>query len=146
MDGCRRRWERLRMDDGKDVLDWLFEPEEEGDGEDSDGSWSRLGFDSFDEFIDHIAEERRRVQGGFFEPPPRIPAAYIPGAEAGDIGDIRRRRPATRQVGVKLRHEDYELLVDAAAMYDVAPSTLARMLVRRGVLAIVERESSVDSG
>src|SRR5205814_1764137 len=83
--------------------------------------------------------------GWFLRAAPRIPAAYIPGAEAGDIGDIRRRRPATRQVGVKLRHEDYELLVDAAAMYDVAPSTLARMLVRRGVLAIVERESSFQA-
>jgi hypothetical protein len=137
----------MGVDDREDGLEWLLGPREEREenGDRPDESWRRLGFESFDDFIQHIGEERRRVQGGFLEPPPRIPATYLPGAEVGDVGDIRRRRGATRQVGIKLRREDYEMLAQAAAMYDVAPSTLARMLVRRGVLAIVERESGGDS-
>jgi hypothetical protein len=45
-------------------------------------------------------------------------------------------------VGVKLRPVDYELLAQAAVLYGVAPSTLARMLIRRGAQAIMNRDGS----
>jgi hypothetical protein len=43
-------------------------------------------------------------------------------------------------VGVKLRQVDYDLLAQAAELCGVAPSTLARMLVRRGAQAIIARD------
>jgi hypothetical protein len=57
--------------------------------------------------------------------PPRLPA------------QPHRRE---RQVNVKLSSEDYDSLAYAADEYGVAPTTLARMLVRRGVLAMVRGE------
>jgi hypothetical protein len=78
------------------------------------------------------------------EPPPRrraVPAPDFPdGDEIAGSGALARRQVAVRQVGVKLRPVDYDLLTEAARLYGVAPSTLARMLVRRGAQAIIDRE------
>jgi hypothetical protein len=43
-------------------------------------------------------------------------------------------------LNVKLSSEDYDSLAYAADEYGVTPTTLARMLVRRGVLAMVRGE------
>lgn len=122
-------------------LEWLLGPDDPEDGEDDSDELKRLGFNSLDEFIAHIEEERRRIQGDYFERPPKLPAApHLPGRETGELAAVKRERSGVRQVGIKLREADYEMLAEAAALYGVAPSTLARMLVRRGTLAIFERE------
>ena len=55
-------------------------------------------------------------------------------------GGLAGRQAAVRQVGVKLRPVQYDLLAQAAELYGVAPSTLAGLLVRRGAEAILPRE------
>jgi hypothetical protein len=67
------------------------------------------------------AEARRPWAPPNVPPPPRVP----------------RQPRKDRQVGVKLSAEDYDALVDAADIYGITPTTLARMLVRRGVLAVL---------
>ena len=68
----------------------------------------------------------------------RVPVARLPGEEVGDIAPPRRiPPPRTRQVNVKLREQEGLDLDRAARSYGVAPATLARMLVNRGVTAII---------
>ena len=83
------------------------------------------------------------------EPGPRrrhIPTPDIPTGSEIAGSEASTGRAAVRQVGVKLRALDYELLVRAAELCGVAPSTLARMLVRRGAQAIVDREGGGGAG
>ncbi len=116
-------------------------PEENAEGEEP--YWS--GFESPEAYFDHILAERAKVQK-YLEPPPRrrpVPAPDFPGGdEIAGSGGLVRRQAAVRQVGVKLRLVDYDLLAQAAELCGVAPSTLARMLVRRGAQAIIDRDRS----
>jgi hypothetical protein len=48
------------------------------------------------------------------------------------------REMRTRQVNVKLRRSEGSDLDRAARIYGLAPSTLARLLVNRGVKAILD--------
>jgi hypothetical protein len=43
-----------------------------------------------------------------------------------------------KQVGVRLSWEQYGALERAAKIYGVAPTTMARMLIKRGAEAVVE--------
>lgn len=61
----------------------------------------------------------------------------FPGAEAGDVGAPVEPQLRVRQVNVKLRPSEGADLDRAAGIYGVSPSTLARMLVNRGVKAIL---------
>jgi hypothetical protein len=100
------------------------------------------GFESPEAYFDHILAERAKVQR-YLEPPRgrQIPAPDFPGGdEIAGSGPLTRRQAAVRQVGMKLRPVDYDLLAQAAELYGVAPSTLARMLVRRGAQAIIARD------
>jgi hypothetical protein len=116
-----------------------------GSAEEAEGErkpyWA--GFESPEAYFDHIVAERAKVQR-YLEPPPRrrqIPTPDFPGGdEIAGSGGLARRQAAVRQVGVKLRPVDYDLLAQAAELYGVAPSTLARMLVRRGAQAIIARD------
>ncbi|MGH2963854.1 MAG: hypothetical protein ACRDMH_00520 [Solirubrobacterales bacterium] len=110
-------------------------------------AWASEDYPSLEAFLDRIVEERAKVQGGLEGPRPRsrLPTPSLPGAELGDLRRPSGRPPATRQVGVRLTPPDYELLTQAAELYGVAPSTLARMLVRRGAQAIVAREDEPRS-
>lgn len=66
----------------------------------------------------------------------------LPGREIA-AGTGQPRDPH-RQVNVKLGPTDYERLVEAASLYRLAPTTLARALVNRGVGVIVESGPSGD--
>jgi hypothetical protein len=59
----------------------------------------------------------------------------------------RSRRPRTRQVNVRLTELGYDALCQAAQSYGLRPTTLARLLVHRGALAVFEaRENGGDPG
>jgi hypothetical protein len=61
-----------------------------------------------------------------------------------DEGRDRRRRTFTRQVGIRLSHNQYAELSRAADLYGVAPGTMARMLVRRGARSILDARRRYD--
>jgi hypothetical protein len=67
-----------------------------------------------------------------------VPKVELPGAEIGKVGNPRLPEPRLRQVSVKLRASEGEDLDRAAKIYALAPTTLARLLVNRGVRAILE--------
>jgi len=48
-------------------------------------------------------------------------------------------RRGFRQVGIKLRPDDYDALATAAEMYGITPTTLARILTARGARELAER-------
>lgn len=48
----------------------------------------------------------------------------------------------SKQIGLRLRSRDFERLCQAAEVYGVRPTTLARMMVLRGVKAILDAERS----
>jgi hypothetical protein len=63
---------------------------------------------------------------------------WLPGPWLGeDEPDRYPRGRMPRQVGCRLTHSQYEALVEAADLYGVRPTTLARQLVNRGVRAII---------
>jgi len=61
-------------------------------------------------------------------------AVPTPVAPAGRLSTHR-----TRHVGVRLRESDFEMLRKLAAAHAVAPGTMARMLIVRGVRAAANR-------
>jgi hypothetical protein len=82
----------------------------------------------------------------------RDPAIWLPG---GDVLDEERGLPEDRetrfsgdawggrgnpQVSIRLRPYDFQRLRQAAELYGVRPTTLARMMVIRGVKAILDAE------
>ncbi len=105
-------------------------------------AWARLGFSSFEEFIEGLEAEQARYS--IFSDQTvreRIPDPNMVRGEAGELGPPPRGRAGRdRQVGIRMNAKDYGMLTEAAELYGVAPSTMARMLVRRGALAVTERE------
>jgi hypothetical protein len=102
-------------------------------------------FQAFAEVRAKVAEEKRR------EKERRNPAIWLPGADELDSepGMPDRETRFSRdgwggrgnpQVGVRLRPMDFERLGHAAASYGVRPTTLARMLIIRGVNAILKAD------
>jgi hypothetical protein len=65
--------------------------------------------------------------------PPPDPAPLGPPSQESEF--------RIRQVNVKLSGTDYDALALVAASYDVPASTMARMLVRRGVRAALDAEN-----
>jgi len=64
--------------------------------------------------------------------------------EAGDDSgfgvDGPARPTASRQLGLRLRPQHFERLLEAARLYGVRPTTMARMMVIRGINAIHDAE------
>ncbi len=59
--------------------------------------------------------------------------------------DQDRRLPTfTRQVCARLSYGQFQDLEHAASIYGVAPSTMARMLIRRGARSVVEAHRRYD--
>jgi hypothetical protein len=126
--------------------------------------WERLGFSSLEEYLEESEAAWDRVNGRTPPPPlrevdrrpPTIldiltrrrkrPQSELPTAAIPEANPPRpRRAPAkARQVCVKLTEEGYESLAEAAAIYGVRPSTLARMLVHRGACAAIEANARRD--
>jgi hypothetical protein len=102
--------------------------------------------DPFAAFAQAAAKERERKKRE------REPGIWLPGAdeldhETGRLADQETRfsRDAwggrgNPQVSVRLRPSDFERLRQAADLYGVRPTTLARMMVIRGVGAILDTE------
>jgi hypothetical protein len=131
------------------------DPSTDGEGEDAGHGdsaepqkfWERLGFESFRAYMDYLQEQqsRRTIFGG--EPRVDLPSAdtQVP-PETESPRPRSDPRPDVRQVGLKLAREDYDQLAEAAEAYGVAPTTLARMLVRRGVRAMLKADRADRSG
>ena len=94
--------------------------------------WKRLGFESFQAYLGEL--ERLR---DLYEPRPRRrrSLAELPGQELGNLV-VPRREPLSHQVNVKLRVEDWHVLCAEAAEFGIRPTTLARLIVERGLEAI----------
>ena len=103
---------------------------------DEEPFWQRGGFESFQAYLDEqqrlkdLYEPRRSTRRSF---------AQLPRDELGDVR-VPYEEPRTHQVNVKLRMEEWYALRDAATDFGVAPTTLARLLVSRGIEAIGERK------
>ena len=110
---------------------------EEAAGTSQQPFWKRLGFDSHDEYM----RDLRRRQALYFPlgPGAEVPEPRIPGEEVAHVPvEPRELRRRGRQVNFKLRDSEAEDLDRAARIYGVRRATLARMLVNRGVKAILE--------
>jgi len=81
----------------------------------------------------------------------RAPGIWMPGQEEldrdpepGDDTDFGTDGPerdyTSRQLGIRLRPKHWERLLEAARMYGVRPTTMARMMIVRGTNAICEAE------
>ena len=101
-------------------------------------------YEAFAKSTSKAADVRRR------EKERRDPALWLPGADDldQDLGppdqetgfSPDRWRRGNPQVSVRLRPMDFERLRRAADLYGVRPTTLARMMVIRGVRAILDAE------
>jgi hypothetical protein len=114
------------------------EPSDEGQETEQDLYWRRLGFGSHQEFLDGLERNQAKLDQWFPSARRRSdpPAASVPGREIGEVGVVKRA--PVRQVGIKLRPADYEALASAALLYGLRPTTMARLLVNRGVRAALE--------
>jgi hypothetical protein len=109
--------------------------------------WERLGFESFRAYMDYLEEQQNKLT--LFGGEPRVDLPPPDTQVLPETESPRPRsdpRPDVRQVGLKLAREDYDQLVEAAEAYGVAPTTLARMLVRRGVRAVLKADRADRSG
>jgi hypothetical protein len=83
----------------------------------------------------------------------RTPPTWMPGPEDLDLNRDREpgdgtdfgtdgpeREYTSRQLGLRLRPKHYERLVEAARLYGVRPTTMARMMIVRGTNAIHDAE------
>jgi hypothetical protein len=98
--------------------------------------WKRGGYESFRAYLDH--QNRLKAEYEPLSKGTRVPVAEMPGQEVGDVDPPPALAPRLRQVNVKLRSAQGEDLDRAARIYGLAPSTLARAIVNRGVRAILE--------
>ena len=86
-------------------------------------------------------QEQRRVPGTWMPGPEDLDRDREPGDDTGFGVDGPTREYASRQLGVRLRPEQFERLLEAARLYGVRPTTLARMMIVRGTKAIQEAET-----
>lgn len=103
------------------------------------GFWIGLGFESREAYMSYL-QRQQSLQPGWRRGE-RVPVARMPADEVAELETPPPRLELrNRQVNVKLRRSEGKDLDSAARDFGVAPSTLARMLVNRGVKAILERE------
>ncbi len=95
-------------------------------------NWARMGFSS----IYGKRKKRPRTEAL----PDASPPALDLDAVASDA--TRPRGSRDRQVNVRLTQLGYEALVEAARTYGLRPTTLARLLIHRGALAVLENQEN----
>ena len=126
---------------GADPLERASEP--------SEGWWTGYGFASLGDYLrevdagwERIGWSRKRAKRS------EVPVPDPPGVSASVPAPQRLREQRGRQVGVRLDASGYRALCEAARIYGVAPSTMARLLVHKGAVKIVsdQAESEADSG
>jgi hypothetical protein len=113
-------------------------------GEDDPESGGIDPFEAFAQVAAEAADERRRQKER------RDPAIWLPGPDDLDqeLGSPDRETRFSRdswsrgnpQVSVRLRPLDFDRLRRAADLYGVRPTTLARMMIIRGIRAILDAE------
>jgi hypothetical protein len=85
-------------------------------------------------------DERNRAPGTWMPGPEDLDRDSEPG-DSTDFGtDGPERDYTSRQLGIRLRPKHWERLLDAARMYGVRPTTMARMMIVRGTNAIYDAE------
>lgn len=107
------------------------------DDEEEKAYWTRLGFSSAEAFW----AQASRVQPESMFAPTELPNTPVPGLAEISRERLERElaeRRSYRQVGIKLRPADFDVLADAARAHGVAPTTLARILTVRGAKSLVE--------
>lgn len=104
------------------------------------------GIDPYQAYAESAARARERKKRE------REPGTWMPGSDELDQ-EIGREDSETRfsrdswggrgnpQVSVRLRPRDFERLRRAADLYGVRPTTFARMMVIRGVGAVIEADN-----
>jgi hypothetical protein len=103
----------------------------------SENHWERYGFVSRRAWIAYLEREQNRYRVT------RDPQVDLPPTDVQLPPDAAPPQPQSperkrvRQLGLKLAIEDYDQLAAAAEAYGVTPTTLARMLVRRGARAML---------
>jgi len=110
----------------------------DGDADAPTPFWARFGFESLQAYLD----EQERIRSKYEIAPRRGEIPPTPDALAGGtagIGPVDPYELRTRQVNLKLRRGEGDNLDRAASLYGIAPTTLARLLVNRGVRAILDR-------
>jgi hypothetical protein len=108
-----------------------------------DKFWARHGFETLADYIEYMerswddvpwAQETPDV--GDVQPP------SLPPESAADVRSELDSRRRSKQVGMRLTPDDYDVLADAARVHGVAPSTLARILTVAGARALLSRTRS----
>jgi hypothetical protein len=85
-------------------------------------------------------EERNRAPGLWMPGPDELDRDPEPGDDTDFGTDGPEREYTSRQLGVRLRPKHFERLLEAARLYGVRPTTMARMMIIRGINAIHEGE------
>jgi hypothetical protein len=120
----------------RDGADWLIEVASKLGQGSEDGFWRRHGFESYRDYIEHM--ERSWDKVSWARQPRKVPDVPPPALAGGDeVASELASRRRSRQVGMRLTPDDYELLAEAAKLHGVAPSTLARILTVAGARALV---------
>jgi hypothetical protein len=123
--------------------EWLIEIASQLGKDTKDKFWLRLGFESYRDYIEHM--ERSWDKVSWAQPVKKVPEVPPPAfaSESDDrVASELASRRRSRQVGMRLTPDDYELLAEAAKIHGVAPSTLARILTVAGARALVNRTRS----
>jgi hypothetical protein len=115
------------------------------------GWWNEAGYETFLDYF--LAEEKSRARMGFRSiyskrkkrPRSQALADVAPpdvDLEAVESDATLPRGSRNRQVNVKLTELGYEALSEAARTYGLQPTTLARLLIHRGALAVLEAQKA----
>jgi hypothetical protein len=85
-------------------------------------------------------DEQRRAPGTWLPGSDDFDRDPEPGDDTGFGVDGPVREYASRQLGLRLRPKQFERLLETARLYGVRPTTMARMMVVRGINAIYDAE------
>jgi len=112
-----------------------------------EGWWNQAGYETYWDYVQET--EKKWAQMGFSsiyrKRKKRPKAQELPDASPPDVdldalaADATRPRTSRdRQVNVRLTQVGFDALAEAARVYGLRPTTLARLLIHRGALAVLE--------
>jgi hypothetical protein len=111
-----------------------------------DAWWIQAGFSTLEEGLAHQEALNDGMWGSPRSTPPAAdPEDWLPG-EVIAGAPARVPRDPTRQVNIRLGGRDHERLTALADDYGVATAVMARMLVRRGLLAVFKARAKDGAG
>jgi hypothetical protein len=114
-----------------------------------EGWWNEAGYETFWDYFK--AQEKSRARMGLQSvyakrrkrPKTReLPDTAPPEIDLDDLAADATRPRASRghQVNVRLTQLGHDALTEAARVYGLRPTTLARLLIHRGALAVIEAQ------